>query len=79
VPALKPLTSDRGHDNVLLGQDHRTPRGGLRGNGGMVNSRAKAKEIGGKLALLHFCFVHHECYFKSPGTEPGSLRLEASV
>jgi hypothetical protein len=61
---MKPLTYDRGYDNVLLAQGYRTPRGAVideYGAGGIMISRGKLKNSEKNLLQSHF--VYHESYF----------------
>jgi hypothetical protein len=60
---MKPLTYDRGYDNVLLGQGYRTPRGAVIDEYGAVVEwwlAGETDELGEKPTTDHFIYLSLE-------------------
>jgi hypothetical protein len=65
---MKPLTEDRGYDNVLLGQDYRTPRGAVIDEYGAIVEWWLAGENWSACwkHLFQCHFVHYWSHLKLP-------------
>lgn len=63
---MKPVTRERGYDEVLFGQGYQIT-GGAVIDGGMIISRRKVNKMRKDPAIMHI--THHKNHFKSPGSD----------